>query len=194
MKKLIVFADLHKNSPGGHAWNGRLEYGENVIYAGDVMEFKNLAKNRVPKCILEYKSFLNMCKLTKTVVVAGNHETSVGRDYCSQYAMVKTFNGKRILVIHGDVLYWNHQKVKKWRNRKPGVSWFKLQLIKLKNGNYKESKPKRPSIEVLDEAVRLARANKCTHLVYGHTHNYFRGLHHGIDIINVGRGRTVIKI
>jgi len=194
LKKLTVFSDCHKNSPGQHEWKGEFRFGEDVIHSGDNFEFKNIPYKKVDGYIEDLKLFLKGCKLTNTVYVASNHGVRVERDYVGSYEIVKEFNGQRILVCHGHRLYYSDKKAKEWENKRPGKGWWKLKWIASKNGSFKESKPKRPSQKVIDECVRLSKLNKCTIIIFGHSHRTADFMEKGIRIVNVGRGETSIWI
>jgi len=194
LKRLNIYSDCHKTSPGQHEWKGEFKFGEDVIHCGDNFEFKNIPYKKVNQYKEEFKKFLNMCKITNTVYVASNHGVRVERDYVGVYEIVKTFNYTRILIVHGHRLYWSGKKCREWENKRPGKGWWKLQSIAFKNGKFKESKEKRPPQRVIDECVRLCKLNNCTTIIFGHTHRTADFMEKGIRIVNVGRGETSLWI
>jgi len=197
MEKLIIFADLHFNSPGNHAWpegKASLEFGDSVVHAGDLWELKNIPKRKVNELRKEYSDYIVRCKATNTITAACNHGVSVARFLNGEYEIVKTFNHVRILVCHGHRLYWDDKDCDEWEGKKPGKGWWKLRWIASKNGHYKESKEKRPPQRVIDECVRLCRLHNCTTCIFGHSHSYCDIMEQGIRIINVARGRTEVLI
>jgi len=194
MTKLIIFSDCHYGSPGKFPYPGELEYGENVIHTGDIFEFKNIRKKYVRLLTNNYRCYLKKCRDTKTITMACNHGVSVVQFYNGNYGCIKEIDGKRIWVTHGHRYYYSKKTYTKWENKKPGKSKWFLKWIERKNGSFKESSYQKPSQYIIDKIVKEARQHGCQYALWGHTHRYYRGTHDGVDLINVGRGRTEIDL
>ncbi len=196
--KLVVYADLHINAVGKHAWPpndlNAIEQGNHVACVGDIAEMKNIKKKNVKKHTEKLRLFIEKCKANGTSYVVGNHEVQAGKELSGIYHEVKLWNEKKVLLIHGHRLSYSESKSEKWENKKAGGSWWKLKMIAFKNGNYKESKPKKISSEKVANAVAMCREFGCSVIIWGHTHNTADEMHEGYRLINVGRGRTEVDI
>jgi len=78
LKKLTVYSDCHKNSPGQHEWKGEFRFGEDVIHSGDNFEFKNIPYKKVDRYIADLKIFLNKCNMG-TVFIGQRKKLKSGR-------------------------------------------------------------------------------------------------------------------
>jgi len=188
MTRYTVFSDLHLNS-GSFEWVGDLEFGQYVIMLGDNHEMKNVRKKHEVDYIIEYDKFLKKCEETKTNVLAGNHEIAVGKGMLNVYNIMIDDN----LFTHGFII-WSESKIKRWLNKGFGSSLFKVWGIRIKNGSYKPSKHKSASISVRKKLSDYAIACKAKSITVGHMHYIWSGMHNGIRINIVGRGKTVIDI
>ena len=187
--KYIVFADLHLGA-GEYAWEGRLEHGENVIYIGDCWEFKNISKSYVPEQTDNLIKHLELSKTLGTVNVSGNHEIRLGK------ALIKVFDliiGDT-LFTHGHRAVYSEKKIKKWENRKAGMGFFMLMVMRIKRSKFYPSKWSEPSKSTKDKLAKYARSKGCSRIVVGHFHKDWMGDHNGVRICLCGRGRTEVEI
>jgi len=193
MKKLIIYSDIHLSSPHSmkHFYKEMLEVDDisNVYLTGDIVDFRSCPKKKMSRWI---KRLHRLEDKFGDHYIRGNH--------CLKYKLSPTeVITDDILLIHGDVISWPKSKVDEWRNASGGkghFSRFAYRIYKnyLTGNAWYKPKYKIPKKEVIANAVKLAKEKGCKVLIHGHSHCYYTGLHDGILIINVPRGKTIVRI
>lgn len=146
---LTIYADLHLGAPHQMLLK-LLEYGPDVIYAGDIFDRKNTRRSKLDEINEDYSQHLRKCARTGTVDVDGNHELVQNNHY-----VIIEIDKIRILVIHGDEIDYGYNGMIKWRSKKAGTSSFKWYLRKYFQGK-RLGRKKSLSKKTIVEAARIA--------------------------------------
>lgn len=193
MKTWKVFFDIHKWAP--HDLKIKEEFGLNVFYGGDNHEMKNIPREDIAHHIDKYKKFLIHCVYSRTKVISGNHECSVGSQFCKN----NYFIDEKVLFVHGDILSYSEKKFKRWRNKTPGVNSFKLFIAKFFN-NFIRIKSAKISKAKIKKGIELMDKYECSTIVFGHTHPKkiidITTIANGKEyrFVNCPRGKSLIKV
>ena len=191
--KIAVYSDVHLMAP--HYVSGleseiqskdlvKERYGvEDVFLTGDIIDVDNckrkhlqLAKDRVK----------DLKKIHGAHYLLGNHECQEPERYFFKY--------KNVLFTHGHTLFWDLKKIAKWENKKGGMKWWRYKLYALTHHSGRNGKPLKLSTEKIIEFSSLAKSFGCNTIVFGHTHRVYDETYHGVRIINVPKGRTILDI
>jgi predicted phosphodiesterase len=193
LMKIAIYSDCHILAPhevkgtfadlfGGPEFIRAKYKVDYSVLTGDIIDVDNAKKKRVREArdmVMTLKNSFGEYYLL------GNHECSLDVD-----GYFRVFDD--VLYCHGHNLFWTQKKIDRWERKKGGMSWWKFQLYKLKHG--RNGKPWKPSERELFNIRELARKHNCKTVVFGHTHRVYDKVHNGIRIINVPKGRTIIKI
>lgn len=196
MRNLNIYSDMHLNGPT--PTEAEILFGPDCVFLGDNHEFKNVPKKDIFELKKQYSKFLFDCHETGATVMYGNHEVSVGRDYCRS---LSNYNKElKTLFCHGHTIFWSHEGVVKWMDKKPGKGTIYLLWIKFKNQfRFGKTKFSKNQIRLVNNYVRNAEYLNdiiIKNVVFGHTHpkNVIDETHFGIRMINVPQGLTELEI
>jgi hypothetical protein len=120
---MIIYSDMHWF--GAHSSiNEPLIFGEDIFYIGDNVDLKNCPTQHLneAKKLMHY-----IQKNAGTNYVPGNHELSYGDQTFIKY--------HRVLLTHGDIFFWPHKKIVRWRGGElsAGISPLMWYVFRLKN-------------------------------------------------------------
>lgn len=180
MQKFVVYNDIHLFGVDEMLLD--ISYADNVILAGDIVDLVNCKKSEVP---LAKEKFNYLMAKFGPRYVTGNHEASLVNLF---------FKKDNVLFTHGDLVFWDDNRVYEFRTKTPGASFFKRNFI---------SKPinalRRHFRELDDTAIAKAKKmlieHECDTIVMGHKH-YVDVLDEKYDwgrIIVLPRGKNNIE-
>ena len=191
METYTIFSDLHYFSM--YALDMDLTYEENTVYLGDIFDLKYVKINDVPMVL---DSINQLSTRVGVRYLPGNHE--LGSMEGTDWIFIE--NG--ILFTHGHrSICWSDKMVEKWEYElKEGKGTLGRNITKIEYFIW-EKPSHNPKQKYIANAIRLATEYGCHTIVFGHTHikhifdqTFQNKKGEAIRVINVPRGKTVIKL
>lgn len=183
--EMIIISDVHYGAP--HERDIMLEAYykmDNVILTGDIFDRKNTLKSDLPYYDKKYEEAK---EVFGERYILGNHEC----EKPDKYYLAKD----GVLYCHGHTLFWDEKKVTRWENKKPGKSWYRYMIYRLKHLRSKrDGKVLKPSIGIKEKCLDLCKKHDCKTIVFGHTHKRYDELYKDIRIVNAPRGVSKIDL
>lgn len=189
--EITVFSDCHWKGPTPVSIEP--DFGENVFYIGDNHELKNIPFKKVTEYSKQYLEFLGKCKSTKTAILNGNHEVSVG--FKENNIEVLLPENMSIAMVHFHRELWSTNTVQEWHNMKPGKSKWNLFLIKTKQIVKKKLGHSALNNNHIDLCLKIAKKYNVKNVVFGHTHpkKLIVEMHNEVTMVNVPQGKSTLS-
>lgn len=189
MQQYVIFNDLHLYSPYELPFDPYPDYElkHDIILLGDIIDLYNckysdLAEAQGVKKSLEFQF--------GDRYISGNHELTF-----SNTLHVEKVGDHNVLFIHGDSLYWDDERYRKFRSSKPGASAIKRLGSKIWN-KLRHLKSEKIANIVFDRASQLAEDWECHLIITGHQHPLHTLIrtHNEIMILCLPQGRHCVNI
>ena len=195
--KIVVYSDCHLYAPHSVLKKNpeiemelftptttMLKYGAaKVFLTGDIVDTDNAKKKNIRIC----RDLIDELKeIHGDSYASGNHECVDGSPYYIKH--------DNILICHGHTLFWDMDKVRKWENKKGGMSYWRYKAYQWFKHSGRNGKQLGLSGEKASEIATIAKSYNCDTIIFGHTHRAYDEVYAGVRIINVPKGRTILDV
>lgn len=181
MRKFKFFTDVHEF--GCYAMDCVWEFGKDCYYLGDNVDLACCSYEDVKKAKKRLRFFKK--KFGKRYI-SGNHELE----------KANVLKVGKVLMAHGDYIFWPKVQADNYRARKPGINAFLQFVVWLTVGKVLATRSWGISRLARHRAFKLAKQHGCHTVVCGHWHpKELQDItHKGVRIVVLPRGKTEIEL
>jgi hypothetical protein len=182
-QKITFFTDVHEFGP--HEIAVEWEFGLRCFYLGDNVDLSGCRKRMFAKAWQRFRFYQRMFKER---FIRGNHELGNDNNDFLKYG--------RLLLTHGDYLFWSKARADRYRGREACVGFFTYLFHMMVFGWLLSLVSWPISRKVKERAYLLATKFNCDTVICGHWHptKTQEVLYKGVKLIVLPRGKTTLEL
>jgi predicted phosphodiesterase len=192
--KFVFVTDLHLYAPHAIEAPGFWDEDPSHYSLGDMFDLK-CQKRRTPQSegMTRMRALHRFLQLYKGRFVRGNHE--LNRIDGPDELVVEGDTG-RIVLTHGDLLFWGKGRSFLYRSQKPGANVWQRLWTGFTCGILARRFGLSVKIDFLERAAEIAQRHQAGTVVCGHWHppKLLELQHQGVRIFVLPRGKTVLHL